>query len=45
MRRCEAIKPTGQRCKSAAMSGGPWCYGHSPDRDDLDDLHEPVWVP
>lgn len=27
---CQAIKGTGERCKSAAMTGGPWCYNHDP---------------
>lgn len=30
MGRCEAIKPTGERCKGAAMPGAGWCYSHDP---------------
>ncbi len=34
MRRCAAIKGTGERCKSGAMKGSSWCYGHSPEKAD-----------
>ncbi len=30
MRRCAAIKGTGERCKGSAMPGAEWCYSHSP---------------
>ncbi len=34
MRRCAAIKGTGERCKGSAMKGSSWCYGHSPEKAD-----------
>ncbi len=34
MRRCEAIKGTGERCKAGAMVTGPWCWNHSPEKAD-----------
>ncbi len=33
-RRCEALKRGGERCKSAAMATGPWCFNHSPEKAD-----------
>ena len=30
--RCAATTRSGVGCKNPAMSGGPWCHGHHPDR-------------
>lgn len=31
MRRCEALKGDGSRCKARAMEGYQWCFNHRPD--------------
>jgi hypothetical protein len=31
MKRCEAIKPSGDRCKARAMRDSQWCYNHDPE--------------
>jgi hypothetical protein len=30
LRRCTAIKPTGDRCKVRAIEGSEWCWNHNP---------------
>ncbi len=30
MARCQAIKPSGERCKGDASPGAEWCYSHDP---------------
>jgi hypothetical protein len=31
VRRCEALKGDGSRCKARAMEGYHWCFNHRPD--------------
>ena len=31
MKRCEALKGDGSRCRARAMEGYQWCYSHRPD--------------
>ena len=31
MRRCEALKGDGTRCRARAMEGFQWCFSHRPD--------------
>jgi hypothetical protein len=31
VRRCEALKGNGSRCKARAMEGYQWCFNHRPD--------------
>jgi hypothetical protein len=31
VRRCEALKGDGSRCKARAMEGYQWCFNHRPD--------------
>jgi len=32
MKRCEALKDGGARCKGRAMEGSDWCYNHDPSK-------------